>query len=510
MNIMIVNRNLIMSGILGAASTIVGAGTMTASNPDISVCTHGYEASPKLHTGSGNPLLDFMYVADPTAIEHEGRIYVYGTNDQQEIDSVGRGKQNSYAYIHSFVMMSSDDMVNWTYHGIIDVEKAAPWTGKKDVSWAPSIISRLEDDGKTHFYLYYSHGGGGIGVLTATSPVGPWTDPLGHDIINVNTPGLKDCPAPFDPGAVIDDNGTGWLAFGGGKSSAATTLFPGSARIVRLGKDLLSIDSEIKEIPAPYFFEASELNYINGKWIYSYSTDWVNRDEWHINDVMRPSICSISYMVSTDPLNKDSWKFRGDILHNAFGYGMSASNNHTHFLKFKGKYYIFYHNNSLADYRGINTGYRNICVDCLDVKEKTHEIASGTMSSRGVIQTCCLNPYDWQQAETVAATLGMEFEHTDMPGNMVAANLGKHQRSEIRQVDFGKGATAFEALVTGKGTIDIYAGKPEGKPIASLDVNEPDWRNVSVNLDKQVKGIHDLCFVFRNGEFKFDKWRFVR
>ncbi len=104
----------------------------------------------------------------------------------------------------------------------------------------------------------------------------------------------------------------------------------------------------------------------------------------------------------------------------------------------------------------------------------------------------------------------MEFEHTDMPGNMVAANLGKHQRSEIRQVDFGKGATAFEALVTGKGTIDIYAGKPEGKPIASLDVNEPDWRNVSVNLDKQVKGIHDLCFVFRNGEFKFDQWRFVR
>ena len=42
------------------------------------------------------------------------------------------------------------------------------------------------------------------------------------------------------------------------------------------------------------------------------------------------------------------------------------------------------------------------------------------------------------------------------------------------------------------------------------DVNAPDWRNVSVNLDKPVEGIHDLCFVFRDGEFKFDQWRFVR
>ena len=504
-HIMILNR--FISVIFATVSAMALSQPSVALIPETSACTHGFEASPKLHTGDGNPLLDFMYVADPTAVEHNGRIYVYGTNDQQEIDSVGKGTQNSYAHIHSLVMMSSSDMVNWTYHGIIDVEKAAPWTGKRGVSWAPSIISRLEDDGKTHFYLYYSHGGGGIGVLTATSPVGPWTDPLGHDIIDVNTPGLKDCPAPFDPGAVIDKDGIGWLSFGGGKSSSATKLFPGSARIVRLGKDLLSIDSEIAEIPAPYFFEASELNYINGTWIYSYSTDWVDRDEWHVNDAKRPSICSISYMTSTSPLEKNSWKFRGDVLHNAAGYGLSASNNHTHFLKFEDNYYIFYHNNHLADFRGIKTGYRNICVDRLDVNEKKSEIATGTMTHSGVWQIRCVNPFDWQQAETAAATLGMEFEHTSMPGNMVATNLGKHQRTEIRKVDFGKGATAFEALVAGKGVIDVYTGRPEGKPVASLYVNDPDWKNVIVGLDKPLEGVHDLCFVYRDGEFKFDQFR---
>ena len=35
-----------------------------------------------------NPLLDHLYTADPTAVEYEGRLYVYGTNDQQQCDEV--------------------------------------------------------------------------------------------------------------------------------------------------------------------------------------------------------------------------------------------------------------------------------------------------------------------------------------------------------------------------------------------------------------------------------------
>ena len=503
-----------LSGMLVAASSVIGChpvGDASSSNAlDRYGLLKGCDASPKLLTGNGNPLLDFMYVADPTAIVHDGRIYVYGTNDQQQIDSVGRENKNSYEFIHSLVMMSTDDMVNWTYRGIINVEKSAPWTGVKGVSWAPSIVSRVEDDGLTHFYMYYSHGGGGVAVLTSTSPVGPWTDPLGHNLIDLSTPGLTDCPAPFDPGAVIDDEGNGWLSFGGGKSSTATTLYPGSARIVRLGKDLLSLDSEISEIPAPYFFEASELNYINGTWVYSYSTDWVDRNEWFTTEAERPTICSISYMTSDNPLDKNSWKFRGDILKNPFGYGMSYTNNHTHFLKFGSDYYIFYHNNHLADFREIKTGYRNICVDKIDIDESTASITLGTMTRYGVTQLKPINPFSWQQAETVAATHGFNFEHTSVPGNMVAVGLGKNQMSEIRKVDFGKGASSFEAKISGKGTIEIYSGKPEGKPIAKLNADNPQWDNVSVKLNKSLTGVHDLCFVYRNGDFKFDEWRFLK
>ena len=93
-------------------------------------------------------------------------------------------------------MMSTDDMVNWTYHGNIPVGKIAPWIMN---SWAPSIVKRVEDDGKTHFYLYFSNSGFGTGVITATSPVGPWTSPLDKSLVDANTEGLGDCRVPFDP-----------------------------------------------------------------------------------------------------------------------------------------------------------------------------------------------------------------------------------------------------------------------------------------------------------------------
>src|SRR4051812_12885200 len=70
--------------------------------------------SPKLTSNDGNPLLDFMFTADPTAVEYNGRMYVYATNDHQQYEKVGKDGKNSYEQIHTLVMMSTDDMVNWT------------------------------------------------------------------------------------------------------------------------------------------------------------------------------------------------------------------------------------------------------------------------------------------------------------------------------------------------------------------------------------------------------------
>lgn len=280
------------------------------------------DVSPKLTTGDGNPLLDFMFTADPTAVEYNGRIYVYATNDQQQYDSIGGYGKNSYEYIKSLVMMSSDDMTNWTYHGIIKTDSIAPWI---QTSWAPSIAKREEADGKTHFYLYFSNSGGGTAVLTSTSPIGPWSSPLNHSLVDTNTPGIAgECKAAFDPGVVIDDKGKGWLTVGGG-----------CARIMRLGKDMISVDGPIKPIRAPHHFEANELNYINGTYVYTYNIDWQDFSDWPL-PTEKPTTCCMSYMTSKTPLVTKSWKYQHNYMKNPGDYGFDYSNNHTHLHKFRG------------------------------------------------------------------------------------------------------------------------------------------------------------------------------
>ena len=452
------------------------------------------EVSPKLMSGDANPLLDFMFTADPTAVEYEGRLYVYATNDNQQYEAVGRDGRNTYERIKSLVMMSTDDMVNWTYHGVIDVNSIAPWIM---ASWAPSIVKRKESDGKTHFYLYFSNSGFGTGVLTATSPVGPWISPLNKSLIDANTPGLGDCKVPFDPGTVIDDNGTGWLAVGAGSSC-----------IMRLGKDMISIDSEIVKMNAPHHFEANELNFINGTYVYTYNTDWQDYSDWNYT-TEKPTKCSMFYMTSKTPLDNTSWKYHNNYLKNPGDYGLGFSNNHTHLHKFRGKWYLFYHTLTLQ--RSFNTdgGFRNVCVDEIKVDEKDVNIAMGNQTLKGVGQIHPLNPFALQQAETTAATQNIKFTQSPEVGNMYAGlSDGEEGLICLRGVKFSKKPSSFEARACGHGVIEVRRGTPSGEIIATLMVDDNNMEIVKAKVTEKFKGQTDIYFVLKGEDMSFDSWKF--
>jgi arabinoxylan arabinofuranohydrolase len=462
--------------------------------------------SPKLTSNNANPLLDFMFTADPTAIEHNGRIYVYATNDHQQYENVGKDGKNHYGHIRSLVMMSTDDMVNWTYHGIINTAKLSPWTFN---SWAPTIASRLEADGKTHFYLYYSNSGVGTAMLTSTSPVGPWSDPLGKNLVDRSVPGV-DCESPFDPGVVIDDQGTAWLAFGGGKPK--TKYLPDNSRIVKLGTDMKSLASNVAKIPAPYFFEASDLNFIDGTWVYTYNTSWDPRTEWPYG-VDKPTQCSMCYMTSKTPLDQNSWKYHDNYFKNPGDYKIGPyTNNHTHLFKFKGINYIAYHAMYLQDYFGTKGGFRNVGIDEVQVDEKDVNIYMGKATFKGTSQLNTLNPFVLQQAETTAGTSGqVQFEAVGNPGNMVAKGKVDKQCLMVRGGDFSKQIPVkFEARVKGKGRIDVYVNSLKGPALVSLicDVNE--WTTLSKKIERTIdKGVGNIYFVFNGKDFLFDEWKFI-
>ena len=460
-----------------------------------------------------NPVSSEFYCADPTAVEYEGRLYLFGTNDHQQFEIVGPDKDNSYEKIKSFLIFSTDDMVNWIYHGEINVGEIAPWIMN---SWAPTITSRVEEDGLTHFYLYFSNNGLGVGVITATNPLGPWNDPLGKPFISTSTPGLTNCPNPFDPGVVIDENGDGWLAFGAGKAAGGTDYMPGSARIVKLGEDMLSFASDFVEIPAPYLFEASELNYINGTYVYTYNTDWSSHGERWDYECTVPSQCSMVYMTTKTPLDSSSWEMKGEYFKNPGLSGFDYSNNHTHLHKFNGEYYIFYHTLMLKGGIGITGAYRSLGVDEIEVDEATVTIERSKGTKQGISYVSSVNPFEKNMAAELNNTANISFDTTN-PAEPVVVSEGEGSWISVKNVEFtGSDEPLAESMVLlagvkGSGRIEVRLDKKDGALLTGIDFDtEGEVQTIYNDVVVQTGGMHDLYFVFSGAEIEFYSWEFVK
>ena len=421
-----------------------------------------------------NPLSANILMADPTAVEYNGRLYVYATNDQQEYDYCNGLSTNNYGHITQLVCMSTGDLVNWTNHGIIDVKKAAPWI---TTSWAPSVVSREESDGKTHFYLYFTNSANGIGVLTATSPTGPWTDPLGHALIDRNTEGLGTISQIIDPGACIKPDGSvAYLTFGGGDVKG-TELQPGNARIVKLGADMISLDGSIATISAPCHFEANELNYIGSKWVFSYCTRWSIASDWSTySSSAAPTACSIVAMTASDPM-ADNWNYSGTVLPNPGTLGYPYGNNHSHLQNFLGKNYLLYHTQWLEQQEGISGGYRNLQMNSITVNSRTAKITSltketATINGLDQLTTARINPYEEQS------------------GAMAA--IATKNWWMVRGVNFNASSQSARSLIVkvkGTGRLEVKRESMTANPIAVIEFNAPEEKTVAVDLSEEVKGL---------------------
>jgi len=480
-----------------------------------------------------NPALSNWFCADPAAIEYDGRIYVYGSNDNQQYEIAGDFGQNTYEKIKSIVCFSTQDMVNWTFHGAIDVDEVSPWSL---TSWSPVVISRKEEDGLTHFYMYYSNSGCGVCVMTATNPLGPWKSPLDKPLINMNMPGIEELTNPFDPGACIDDKGEGWLVFGGGYTPDGDDVYPGSVRIVKLGKDLISLDSEFVEIKAPYFFESSRIDFIDGFYVYSFNSNWVERKFWNY-DVEKSTQCSMNYMVTKTPLISDSWKYAGNYFKNPGDQGLNYSNNHTFFVNYKNRNYLFYHTLTLQEDMDTNGGFRSICVDNI-------QILSGENGNPPVIKMCNgtrngVNAVDVIDgfSETGGNTIhtSAEISYVDLNNkanksllgsNLMDLSIGAKANAKgawysVKAVDFGSEAKKiqmqliadtelFENGLNQNGQIEVRLNKLSGPTIALISDFEEGKSTYEADFLESVSGVNDLFFVFGSSGLIIKSWQFLK
>ena len=272
------------------------------------------------------PLLTIVdYQADPSCLEYNGVLYSYWSDDNDN--------NGSYS-MHHIICLSTTDLKHWTDNGqVFQVPSGASWASN---CWAPAVVYN-----NGYFWMYFANGGADIGVAKSTSPTGPFTDAKGSPLITTSMPNCN-VTYCFDPGVLIDDDGSVYLFFGGGGV--------GNARVIQLGSDMISTVGTAVTINAPRFFEDSWIHKYNGQYYYSYSSDFSE------------GAATILYMMSSSPMS--GYTAVGEVLPNP--PDNDSNNNHHSIFQYKGNWYIAYHNRYVAMEQGIDPTYkRNGCMDQL-------------------------------------------------------------------------------------------------------------------------------------------------
>lgn len=226
-----------------------------------------------------NPVLPGFH-ADPEIIysNQTGKYYIYSTTDGHP----GWGGWYYTAY-------SSNNLKDWTYEGIVLDLKSDQVSWADGNAWAPAIEEKETKDGY-RYYLYFSgnpkNGGGKqIGVATADSPIGPFTD-LGHPMITKSPTGRGQ---QIDVDVFTDPvSGKSYLYWGNGYMAGA-----------ELNKDMVSIKKKTLTVLTPEggtlqdyaYREAPYVFYRNGLYYFMWSVDDTGSPNYHV-----------AYGTSTSPL----------------------------------------------------------------------------------------------------------------------------------------------------------------------------------------------------------------
>ena len=467
-----------------------------------------------------NPLMTQRFGADPYAMVYKDRVYIYMTADAFEYDSVKSVKENTYSKIHQINVISTDDMVNFTDHGSVNAasgEGVAKWARN---SWAPAAAWK-EIDGKDQFFLYFADAGGGIGVLQADSPTGPFRDPLGKGLITRETPNCADVLWLFDPAVLMDDDGRAYLYFGGGVPEGKVAA-PGTGRVVELGADMISIVGEPQTIDVPYLFEDSGIHKAGSKYYYTYCTNW-QVDEAGTEQYGFHS-GEIACLVSDTPMGP--FVYQETILRNPGSvFGLSGNNHHCVF-NFQDQWYIAYHTRVLEKAMGVEKGYRCTHIDAFEMQaDGTIGEIRQTLSGRKQIRY--VDAYQRNPAACFAVMAGVDTAAEDRTDenaggiDMVLTDIGSGDFIKVAGVDFAEGSPKLFAAAlrcaenrTAEGAIQVRIDGLDGAVLAELRIgeltDEQEFAECETQLLTSAEGVHDLYLIFDGEGFEVKSWWFAK
>jgi beta-xylosidase len=287
------------------------------------ICDFHAGAQDTTFRAAGNPIIRHKFTADPAAMVHNGKVYVYTGHDQAP------PRHNGYQ-MHEWLVFSSPDMVNWTEHAVPLRVKDFAWA--KADAWASQVIER---NGKFYWYVAVEHGtieGKAIGVAVSDSPTGPFKDARGSALItNDMTRAATIRWDDIDPAVYVDEKGQAWLFWGN------TACY-----YAKLKDNMIELDGEIKTISLPKFTEAPYIHKRNGWYYLTYAYEFPEKTAYAMSRSL-----------------EGPWEYKG-FLNEIAG---NCNTNHQSIIGFKGKWYFIYHNGALVPDAG--SFHRSVCIDYL-------------------------------------------------------------------------------------------------------------------------------------------------
>ena len=286
-----------------------------------------------------NPVIRDQFSADPTARVFNNKVYLYPSHDIMP----PAGQRQDWFCMEDYHVFSSENLTDWTDHGVIVTQNKVPWVRPNSYSmWAPDCVYR---NGKYYFYFPSAPAEGkgfgfGIGVAIADNPEGPFI-PEPEPIKGISG---------IDPCVLQASDGNAYIFWGAGRCAK---LKPNMKELaddtptekVKFGEREFEMKGVncLKGLPSrqaegPFAFE------YNGNYYLTYP-------------YVRENTEVLGYAMSKNPMGP--YEYKGLIMAE---HANGCWTNHHSIINYKGQWYLFYHHN---DFSPRDDKRRSVCIEKL-------------------------------------------------------------------------------------------------------------------------------------------------
>ena len=407
-----------------------------------------------------NPIITDQFTADPTARVFDGKMYLYPSHDIPS--PIERLKE--WFCMADYHVFSSQNLVDWTDHGIIVDQNKVNWIEPNSYSmWAPDCVKK---DDKYYFYFPSTPKGVkgfGIGVAIGNKPEGPFV-PEQEPIKGVNG---------IDPCVLVDKSGEAYIYWSGrgmqvAKLQDSMTELSGTPQMIE------GLPEGFKE--GPFVFER--------KGVYYFTFPWV-QDKTE----------TLAYATGDHPMGP--FNFKGLIMEQS---PTGCWTNHHSIVEYENQWYLFYHHNDLSPAFDKN---RSVRIDSLSFNEDgTIQKVSPTLRGVGLSNASKRIHLDRYSAlSDKGASIDYINQNNPFGGWKTILNQ-KASWVKYDGVDFSnkKTKTLVAKVLSHKGaSLELRTGNMDGKVIATLEIPQSkEWITISTPLKESCIGVNSLVAVLNS------------